>query len=382
MREFNSALVKNERLLPGIHGLRGIASLAIVLLHLQHLAKIEPPAFFEFIGQEFRYSVHLFFILSAFSLMYSTEPRMHRPDWLSDYFIKRFFRIAPLYYFMMVFEIARRAFVGGAVPDSAGIVLNLTFTFGFVPVSGMVWAGWAVGVEMIFYAIFPVLLLTIRTPRSALAFLIISIVVSCAIRSLLHAQYIIFPTQPNWGGEDWSYFSFGSNICFFAMGIYAFRARQQLKKEYILRIIIPLITMTLIGWLLFFDGGKYFYGSGRGDLVLWGLILAALCLWQSAQPNFILAHGLLQYVGERSFSLYLVHPVAISFLKGFLFARYEELLPFIGPYAFFVCAMLLLAVLLILTELTYRLIEVPGIHLGRRLIVLKRNYEDTSISQI
>ena len=140
--------------------------------------------------------------------------------------------------------------------------------------------------------------------------------------------------------------------------------------------------MALIGWLMFFGGGKYFYGSGRGDFVLWGFGLAALCIWQSAQPSFILANGLLQYFGERSFSIYLVHPVALSFSKGYLFARYDELLPFIGPYAFFVCAMLLLAVLLIFTELTYRLIEVPGIHLGRRLIVWKRNYEDTRIPQI
>jgi peptidoglycan/LPS O-acetylase OafA/YrhL len=166
------------------------------------------------------------------------------------------------------------------------------------------------------------------------------------------------------------------------MGIFAFRVRQQLKAESTVMVLFPLIAMALIGWLMFFGGGKYFYGSGRGDIVIWGFGLAALCLWQSTQPSFIIAHGLFQYFGERSFSIYLVHPVVIEFFKSFIFKTYEELLPFIGAHAYFVCAILILAVILIFVEMTYRLIEVPGIHLGRRLIVWKRNYEDTRMPQI
>jgi len=69
MGEFHSALVKKERLLPGILGLRGVAALAVMLYHLIHIGGINPPNVFEFIGRDFGYSVHLFFILSAYSLM-------------------------------------------------------------------------------------------------------------------------------------------------------------------------------------------------------------------------------------------------------------------------------------------------------------------------
>ena len=40
----------------------------------------------------------LFFILSAYALMHSTEHTLHRPTWAKEYFVKRFFRIAPLFY--------------------------------------------------------------------------------------------------------------------------------------------------------------------------------------------------------------------------------------------------------------------------------------------
>jgi peptidoglycan/LPS O-acetylase OafA/YrhL len=60
-QEFKSTIVQNDRLLPGIHGLRGIAALAVVLYHLIHIAGIKPPNIFGFIGRDFGFSVHLFF---------------------------------------------------------------------------------------------------------------------------------------------------------------------------------------------------------------------------------------------------------------------------------------------------------------------------------
>ena len=60
MRDFHSAFVKKERLLPGLHGLRGVAALDAALYRLIHIGDIKPPGVFEFIGRDFGYSVHLF----------------------------------------------------------------------------------------------------------------------------------------------------------------------------------------------------------------------------------------------------------------------------------------------------------------------------------
>jgi len=365
-QEFKSALVQKDRLLPGIHGLRGLAALAVVLYHSQHLGGSTPPEFLNFIGRDFGYSVHLFFILSAFSLYYSTEPRIKHHNWLPEYFLKRFFRIAPLFYFIIAFEIGRQIVSAGKViTDFNSILLNVTFTFGFVPFSGFVWGGWSVGVEMIFYVIFPLLLLTIRTHRSALVLLVISIVICYFIRSALHAQHVASIPQPRW---DWSYFAFASNMGFFAMGIYAYQLSRLCKGSILASRINPLFAVIIIGGFMFFDAGKYFHGDGRWDLVIWGLGLMALCVWQSISPSLIIANRIFEYLGERSFSVYLLHPVVIVLSKDHLARTYEALRPYLGANAFFVCATLTIALVLVFAEFTYRLIEVPGIKFGRNLV--------------
>lgn len=366
VHEFTSAIVQKDRLLPGIHGLRGLAATAVVLHHLQRLTDIKPPELFQFIGRDFGYSVHLFFILSAFSLSYSTESRQQHHNWLQEYFVKRFFRIAPLFYFMIALEIVRQiTFAGRVISDFNQILLNVTFTFGFVPYESLVWAGWSVGAEMIFYAIFPVLLLTIRTHRSALVLLVISTVISYLIRSALHAQYLASIPQPRW---DWSYLAFASNMGFFAMGIYAYQLSRLCKGSILASRIIPLFAVIIIGGLMFFDAGKYFHGDGRWDLVIWGLGLMALCVWQRISPSLIIASRSFEYLGERSFSIYLLHPVVIFFSKDHLVRTYEGLQPDLGSTAFFVCAILTITLVLVFAEFTYRLIEVPGIKFGRNLV--------------
>ncbi len=146
---------------------------------------------------------------------------MSRPRWADEYFVKRFFRIAPLYYCLMAGMILWPAVKSGAWSvDFQALLLNLTFTFGFAPWKGIVWAGWSVGVEMLFYAIFPVLLMTVRTRIGTMVLLAISILVAYAARAALdiHYEHTVSLYRYNW-----AYFSFAANLCFFAMGMYAFR---------------------------------------------------------------------------------------------------------------------------------------------------------------
>jgi peptidoglycan/LPS O-acetylase OafA/YrhL len=368
---YSSAFIQKDRLLPGIRGLRGVGALAVVFYHLVHIAGIKPPVIFGFIARDFGLSVHLFFILSAFSLMYSTESRMIRSDWLLDYFIRRFFRIAPLFYCMIFLLVIYTHFPIANLKGLITVILNLTFTFGFVPAYGIgiVWAGWAVGVEMIFYAFFPVLILLIKTHRSAVIFLIISIVLSIALRSALHYEYMTTYPKPRY---DWSYFSFTSNICFFAMGIYAYFVSKLFNvNDKAMRFYVPVLSLIIIGSLLLTNLGVFLYNSARFDILLWGIGLTALSVWQSQKPSIAIANPVFEFFGERSYSIYLIHPVIILLSKKYLSKIYNILFPHIDGYSYFVCAGILIFFLMIAVEFTYRAIEVPGINLGRRLIKMK-----------
>lgn len=368
---FVSATIPRDRLLPGIHGLRGLAALAVMLFHVVHLAGIPVPAAFTFIAADFGKGVHLFFILSAFSLMHSTGHVMQRPDWVRAYFVKRFFRIAPLYYAIMASMILWSLYMHGVWAwDFETVVLNLTFSFGLVPWKGIVRAGWSVGVEMLFYAIFPLLLLTIRSRAAMLALVVVAMFVSHAAYVTLHAHYEI--TVAHYG-YNWAYFSFAANLCFFALGMYAYRLAQTVDRSgFALRRLVPLASMALLGTLLFTEAEKPLRALLQSDTMLWGIGFAGLCLWQATRPSRWSANKLMEYLGERSYSLYLIHPVAIFFLKPWMQDVYNTLHPQLGSSVFFVCAALLLLPLLVLSEASYRLVELPGIRLGQRLIARGR----------
>jgi peptidoglycan/LPS O-acetylase OafA/YrhL len=356
---FHSKIIPDTKLLQGILGLRGVAALAVLLFHLSRLTGIHVPVGFYFIEQEFGAGPHLFFVLSAFSLMYSTEHTMYRPNWTKEYLIKRFFRIAPLFYTMLFLMLIWNF---SHFPSITIILLNVFFVFGFFldPETGLVWAGWTVGVEMIFYVLLPILLMTIRTKTESLIFLSTTVLISYFSGIELHNLYLNTTPLPKW---DWSGFAFLPNLFFFAVGIYAYRLEQFRKSNgRALHFLIPLLAILAVGLhsqSIFGSMGVLIQAAGFG----------ALCVWQSAKPNIWFANKFYEYLGERSFSIYLLHPLVIILSKGYVVSLYAKLEPEMGAYAYFICALLVAGEVLVMAEITYRIIEVPGIRFGRNIIV-------------
>jgi peptidoglycan/LPS O-acetylase OafA/YrhL len=208
-----AAITSADRLLPGIHGLRAVAALMVLLFHLAPLSNLVMPARLGFIGAYFGSGVSLFFVLSAFSLCHSTLVNIDRPGWTRDYFIKRFFRIAPLFYVMLIVWYALFYFRNAAPPFS-DVLLNLMFVFNFVPekYASIVAAGWTVGIEMVFYAIFPVILLLVGRLWHALVFAVLAYFVSIIARMSLEKA----------GMGPYAGSAFISAFGIFAVGVLAF----------------------------------------------------------------------------------------------------------------------------------------------------------------
>lgn len=129
-------------------------------------------------------AVDLFMMVSGFLMVWTVssratkEPFSHWSTW-QKFYIRRFFRIAPLYFVALIiaytfsdyyFELLRqiyvnlgkdfyRPFLQCQYPVPIDIFLHLTFIFGLFPcaASSNVLPDWSLSLEMQFYAVFPIL---------------------------------------------------------------------------------------------------------------------------------------------------------------------------------------------------------------------------------
>jgi peptidoglycan/LPS O-acetylase OafA/YrhL len=347
-------LIQSQRKLDGLHGLRAVAALAVVLFHLQVMPGLPRPSWFVTFAGLFYLSVHLFFVISAFSLYHSSR---YAPARYPAYLVKRFFRIAPLYYVMLGYVVWRVGF-----PGWGALLANLTFTFNLFPglEVGIVFAGWSVGVEMIFYLLLPGLLFVLRS-RVAFALLFVAATLSSMVLWRVTAGSASLR-------EDFAYYSLLGNLPAFAAGLFAYRtfmamdarprragANAGLAAAFVVLLALAVIDPLELHWR---SSGLYF--------AVWALPFATLCLWQALYPSRLMRSAAAQWLADRSFSIYLLHPIVlVVFQRG-----YQLLLKWGVPdgiWLYPVCLVGALSGLLLAAEVTYRCVELPGIGFGRRI---------------
>lgn len=163
--------------LPGLLAMRCYAALAIMLFHLIALPKLQIPDYLSFIPTHFGFGVPLFYIVSAFGLFVGYAGRIGSRAELREFYLRRFFRIAPLFYFMMIFFNLLLLMLGGRLFPLSQVISSALFVFNFVPqhVTGIVMASWSIGVEMAFYAILPLLVFAVTGLVRSLVFFAVAV---------------------------------------------------------------------------------------------------------------------------------------------------------------------------------------------------------------
>ena len=210
--------------LPGLQALRLAAAAVVFVLHAVYFSPDLAPAVLEVANAYFRLGVQLFFVVSAFALMHSTRVYETAPDWVGRFYLKRFWRIAPLFYLMAAITPFYSYYANSMVTTPTEVALNLLFLNNLVPQYSLslVYAGWSVSVEVLFYCAFPLAFATIRTLRAGALLLIASIIIGEAARASF--------TQIRLLVGNYGDFNVLVHLPYFAFGIVAFLAYDKLRR--------------------------------------------------------------------------------------------------------------------------------------------------------
>lgn len=349
--------------LPFLDALRGLAALSVVMVHVATMPNplLETPVAAETLVLLGSTGVCLFFALSTYSLLYTMPARLGERRPFLSFYLRRFFRIAPLFYFWLAVRLLRE-YAYGIEHPLPEIAANVFFVFNLIPryVESLVFAGWTVGVEEIFYVFFPVLFLLVRNLRSAFIFSAATVGLAYVFNLFLSSLDPAIPWITKL--QTWSVLE---HLPTFAMGSVAFWAARSVDTEWISRhrgVTSSAFLIAGVMLLVVFTGWP---GVLPPHLPWQGILSALMMVGLQMKTQRLLVNPITEYLGRISFSFYLGHPILVFYLIP-VYRRIYQALPN-STLGFVASVLVTCAILIPIAEITYRLIETRGINAGRNV---------------
>jgi peptidoglycan/LPS O-acetylase OafA/YrhL len=346
MRRLTHAEFLALRRFDALDGLRAVAAVIVV--------------FFHFGGPQSRFlsgwiGVHIFFVVSGFlitTLMLREYDRNGRIS-LRDFYLRRVFRIMPLYYLVLFFTAIGAYHQGGhwaALKEHLPNFLLFMNEYHIPP--GLPYLHtWTIGIEWKFYMVWPLLLIAVsavaarwRIPLTLTAFAL-----------------VLVPYNQTWVGMGVHYavLLIGALLALVLHSPRGFALLSPLTHPAVgavVAVAFLALHANIPGLVTFFHGEQtpiLIYGVGVA-LLLPGLLAPGPGRWLLSRRPFVL-------VGERSYGLYLVQALAVSVVYALV---PDAAVPRGTPASAAVVAVVAVAV----ADLLYARVETPMIGVGRRLI--------------
>lgn len=280
--------------------LRGLAAFGIMVFHYTSWLYGELNAQ-TFLGRVGIYGVSIFYVLSGLTLHHVYGEQFQTKANIKGFFVKRFFRIYPLLWLVMLATIA----LNRTLPSLTTLGLNLSGLFGFVKWDEYVGVGvWSIGNELTFYAAFPIFMYAVSKSRwvlGAICTLVFAIY-------LTFAFYVIDPSIPIF--DQWrNYVNPLNQIFLFLSGIVIGYFFQSFEIGRVFNYV--LIVFALL-FFIFFPTQPEITSLVSGlNRLLFTFLCIAVCIGflrvDFALPGIL--HRVLAAMGEASYSIYLLHPL-------------------------------------------------------------------------
>jgi peptidoglycan/LPS O-acetylase OafA/YrhL len=362
-----------------INALRGYAILLVILIHSSQAFKVSD--FSKIICDKGDLGVQLFFILSSFTLFNSYSKRRFQDgqDVNRNFFIRRFFRIAPYYYIAGIIYVFYYYFIKNNFINVYNLIANFTFTNGlYLPgINDIPPGGWSIGVEMLFYLLIPMLFKYIDSLRKSILLFVLTMLFSIMINHYF-LNYTISFLHSIWGDiNPWSlYFWLPNQLPVFILGIILYYINRNVVLSFQSGQIILILSIILFIVFSFFKfSSEYPFYYIKREYV-YGLIFVLFAIGTYTTNNEILINNFIQKIGIVSFSMYLNH-FLIVFVLGYICNGmckvlfdyfYLSDLVLRNDFVFWCFYFLIILITYIISKYTYKYIEIKGINLGNKLI--------------
>jgi peptidoglycan/LPS O-acetylase OafA/YrhL len=345
-----------------VDALRGLAAVYVMITHVHYLPSPMPqvPLWASLFVDNGGTGVVLFFLVSAFSLCHSMKPRANEPDATLNFYVRRFFRIAPLFYVMVGAYCFRAWWLSGHLYYKPWqIVASASFLLGFIPGSNIVWAGWTIGVEVPFYVVFPLLFARLRSMSALVTAFLVSLFASIIFHEVVIR--LALSSDPNF--ETYGLFR---NAPFLVLGMLCWLVFDR----YIALVRRP----ASVGAALIFGGLWIDHAVLHGvmnvvfpDPYYWHGVVYCLLLWGLAiLPTRVLVNRATLFCGRISYSIYLIHPLVVWTIRPIYQHCYADGVPI--SISFLACVAITASIVLPLAWIVYHLVEVPGMRLGKSVL--------------
>ena len=332
---------------------RGLAALAVVTFHLSVVMGVARYGGTPVL-QKWTHLGHLgvdfFFVLSGFVILMAHHDDIGRPAKLRPYLWKRFIRVYPIY-LLYTFVLVALVLAGvgnspeGPMPNTAAGWVSSFTLIRFSPEYPPIGPAWTLFHEVAFYVIFAALIVN----RRAGALIIASWLAVCI--ALWH-----YPPED---GMTAAAVYLSAYSVHFGLGMLAYLAYRHLRWR---------SCMALGGVGLGVLGATYYVG--HTPPFAWACGFSGLLLISaSTERQFgIRAPAWLRYLGDSSYSLYLLHLAFLGLLlKVAMKIKLTQAIGGVGTY------LLVLVGATLLACLAYRLVEAPMLRALRSGIRLRWN---------
>lgn len=362
----------------GLDHLRGLLAFGIVCYHFLKWQRVDLlPTFQAPLNLLGYYAVSTFYVISGAALYIVYRESQITVSFLRSFFIKRGFRIIPLFWFVTFIFLSFDGFRNFS-SEPYRVFLNFSLLFSWLAPAEYLSPGtWSIGNELAFYSVFPILLVFTRSGRQLAFMFLLAVVVSVGFSEVFNRDGI--SDRP-----IWSFYVHPLNqVVFFVGGLVVGATLQSysstLREGWAhsgARCLLKVLGGLSLALFLLISFSVSLVDSTSG---FWKVVLTLVCMsWGFIAGVFGNNDGragkVLSWLGAISYSLYLLHPIVYRVASIGMLRTGSNWMAVTGEEPFFKLIVFISSMVgsLVLATLSFHFLELPMMRFGKKLTNIKK----------